>query len=56
MARSGVNTIFITDNPIVINAMVDNEKTVRMMKPFFHDTEEKMVATMSFATIFSPLS
>ena len=39
------------DNPIVINAMVDNEKAVRMMKPFFHDTEEKMVATLSFSNL-----
>lgn len=36
------------DNPIIINAMVDNERAVRLMKPFFHETEEKLVSTMSF--------
>ena len=39
------------DNPVVINAMVDNERAVRLMKPFFHDTEDKLVATMSFENI-----
>jgi len=39
------------DNPVLINAMVDGDKTVKLMKPFFHDTEEKMVSTLSFPNL-----
>ena len=39
------------DDPIVINAMLDNEKAVRLVKPFFHNTEEKLVSTLSFKNL-----
>ena len=39
------------DEPVVINAMLDNKKEVRFMKPFFHDTEDKLVATLSFKNL-----
>ena len=49
--RDFYNVLEDEDNPIIINAMVDNERTVRLMKPFFHETEEKLVATMSFENL-----
>ena len=31
--------------------MLDNEKAVRLVKPFFHNTEEKLVSTLSFKNL-----
>ena len=36
------------DDPIVINAELNNKKLVRLVKPFFHDTAEKLVSSMTF--------
>ena len=41
------------DNPIVINAMIKNEKEVAFFKPFFHDTESKLTVSMSFENLMS---
>mgnify|MGYP003339400082 FL=1 len=39
------------DDPIVINALLDNQKTVKLIKPFFHKTDSKLVATLSFKNL-----
>jgi autotransporter strand-loop-strand O-heptosyltransferase len=36
------------DDPIVINAELSSKRTVRLVKPFFHETAEKMVSSMTF--------
>ena len=39
------------DDPIVINAIVDNTRGVPLIKPFFHNTEDKLVASISFGNL-----
>ena len=36
------------DDPIVINAELNSKKLVRLVKPFFHGTAEKLVSSMTF--------
>ena len=41
------------DNPIVINAIVKNEKEVSLFKPFFHNAESKLAVPISFKNLMS---
>jgi autotransporter strand-loop-strand O-heptosyltransferase len=39
------------DDPIVINTELNSKKLVRLVKPFFHGTAEKLVSSMTFSDL-----
>ncbi len=41
------------DDPVIINAIIKKEKEVVLVKPFFYNTEKKLVSSLSFKNIMA---
>jgi autotransporter strand-loop-strand O-heptosyltransferase len=43
----------VEDNPVILNAFISNDKKVHYVKPFFHNTPDRLVSCLSFDNLMS---